>query len=353
MSTQIEADQQSLVGPATGRRAKYNQTGSEQSASDGASIAVATAEDEIDVAATFVPAIGACHVHADETVITGATKWDNGIDWASLIWIVFLHAGALAAPFYFSWQGLALAGFLWWLTGGIGICLAYHRYLTHGSFTTYRPVRLLLAFIGGLAGEGSAITWVANHRKHHAHSDKEGDPHSPRDGAWWSHMLWFLPNYGRKTNAYLAKRYAPDLVKDPIMKFLHTTFLLWHFVLGGALFAIGYYTGGIDMAWSLVVYGIFVRMVWVLHITWFVNSATHMWGYRNYETSDDSRNLWWVGLLAFGEGWHNNHHAFQRMARHGHKWWEVDVTYWAILCMEKCGLAWNVVKKIPKHTKPA
>ena len=137
------------------------------------------------------------------------------------------------------------------------------------------------------------------------------------------------------------------------MRFLHKTFIVWHFVLGLALWLVGYYCWDTYTAWSLVVWGMFVRMVCVLHVTWFVNSATHIWGYRNYETTDDSRNLWWVGLLAFGEGWHNNHHAYQRMARQGHQWWEVDVTYWTIWVMEKVGLAWNVVHKVPQHTRPA
>ena len=242
---------------------------------------------------------------------------------------------------------------LGWLTGSIGVCMGYHRQLTHGSFRTYRPIRWLLALIGGLSGEGSALTWVANHRKHHVYSDQEGDPHSPRDGRWWSHMLWFMPDFGRKHYDTLIARFAPDLDKDPVMRFLHKFFLPSHVILGAALFAIGYFGWDTYTAWSFVVWGMFVRLVYVLHVTWFVNSATHLWGYRNYETTDDSRNLWWVGLLAFGEGWHNNHHAFQRMARHGHKWWEIDMTYWAILRLEKVGLAWNVVKEVPKHTKPA
>jgi len=224
--------------------------------------------------------------------------------------------------------------------------------LTHGSFQTYRPVKWFFAFLGGLAGEGSAVIWVANHRKHHAHSDKEEDPHSPRDGAWWSHMLWFMPNFGRKWHDNMGLHYAPDLVKDPAIRFLDKTFLLWFFVLGAIMWTVGYVFWDAHTAWSFVVWGMFVRMVWVYHITWAVNSATHMWGYRNYETSDDSKNLWWVGLLAWGEGWHNNHHAFQRMARHGHKWWEIDLTYYAICVLEKVGLAWNVVKKIPVLQKP-
>jgi len=278
--------------------------------------------------------------------------WEGGVDWGTVVWFAIVHAGALAAPFCFTWKALGLFAGLYWLTGGIGICLGYHRLLTHGSFQTYRPVRWLIAFLGGLAGEGSAVIWVANHRKHHVHSDKKDDPHSPRDGAWWSHMLWFMPNYGRKWHGDMGRHYAPDLVKDPMIRFLDKTFLLWFFVLGGILWTIGYVGWDAYTAWSFVVWGMFVRMVWVYHITWAVNSATHMWGYRNYETSDESKNLWWVGLLAWGEGWHNNHHAYQRMARHGHKWWEIDLTYYAICALEKVGLAWNVVHKVPAWQKP-
>jgi fatty-acid desaturase len=285
-------------------------------------------------------------LEADERPATDAeTRWAAGMDWPTVIWIAALHAGALAAPFFFTWKAVALTLFLGWLSGGIGICLGYHRLLTHGSFQTYRFVRRLIGLTGVLAGEGPPLTWVAVHRKHHIYSDHEGDPHSPRDGAWWSHMLWLTPKRTTEEKNELFTRYAPDLLKDPFMRMLDSTFLLWHFVLGGILFAIGYFGWDLYTAWSFVVYGTFVRMVYVLHVTWFVNSATHMWGYRNYETSDDSRNLWWVGLLAYGEGWHNNHHAYQRMARHGHRWWEIDVTYLAICLMERVGLAWNVVRK--------
>ena len=138
-------------------------------------------------------------------------------------------------------------------------------------------------------------------------------------------------------------RWAPDLQKDAGLRFLSNTFLLWHFVLGGALFGAGYWLDGTAMGWSFVVWGMFVRLVIVLHSTWFVNSASHMWGYTNYETTDDSRNNWWVALLTWGEGWHNNHHAYPRMAVHGHKWWEIDVTFRTIRLMQGLGLAWDVV----------
>lgn len=279
-------------------------------------------------------------------------RWKQGIDWPVAIWVGVLHLGALAAPFFFTWKSVLLTVVLAWLTGGIGICLGYHRLLTHSSFSTFRPVRWVIALLGGLAGQGSPMMWVANHRKHHAFSDQEGDPHSPRHGAWWSHMLWLLPDLGKKYHESLYARYAPDLLKDPFMRLLDKTFLLWYFALGGGLFAIGYFGWDFYTGCSFVVYGMFVRLVYVLHTTWFVNSATHIWGYRNYETTDDSRNLWWVGLLSFGEGWHNNHHAFQRGARHGHRWWEIDLTYWTICAMEKVGLAWNVVREIPGRRAP-
>ena len=266
-----------------------------------------------------------------------------GMDWPVLIWIVGVHLTALAAPFFFSWSGLAICLALYWVTGSFGVCMGYHRLLTHGSFTTYRPVRLFFAWLGGVSGEGSALLWVANHRKHHAFSDQDGDPHTPRDGGMWAHMLWMFP---KRTTAELAahiSRWAPDLDRDRGLHFLQNTFLLWHVLIGSALLAGGWWLGGPRLGISWVVWGLALRMVIVFHVTWLVNSATHMWGYRNYETTDDSRNLWWVGLLAFGEGWHNNHHAYQRMAKHGHRWWEVDVTYWGILALEKLGLAWSVV----------
>jgi fatty-acid desaturase len=266
-----------------------------------------------------------------------------GIDWPVLIWIAGVHLTALAAPFCFSWSGLAICLGLYWLTGSLGVCMGYHRLLTHGSFSTSRPVRLFFAWLGGVSGEGSALLWVANHRKHHAFSDQEGDPHTPRDGGFWAHMLWMFPKRTPGELAAHITRWAPDLDRDRGLHFLQNTFLLWHVLIGSALLAGGWWLGGPRLGVSWLVWGLALRMVIVFHVTWLVNSATHMWGYRNYETTDDSRNLWWVGLLAFGEGWHNNHHAYQRMAKHGHRWWEVDVTYWGILALEKLGLAWNVV----------
>ena len=137
------------------------------------------------------------------------------------------------------------------------------------------------------------------------------------------------------------------------MRLLEKTFLLWYFLLGGLLLAVGWIGWDLRTGLSFLFWGMFVRMVYVLHVTWLINSATHIWGYRNYETSDDSRNIWWVALLSYGEGWHNNHHAFQRVARYGHRWWEFDITYVTICVMEKLGLAWNVVRDIPSGVRAA
>ena len=277
----------------------------------------------------------------------GHDPWAAGIDWPVAIWFGALHVGALAAPFFFSWQGLALFVVMQFVTGSIGVCMGYHRLLTHGSFTTSKPMRYFFAFMGEMSGEGTALQWVATHRKHHVYSDQDEDPHSPRHGGVWSHIKWMLPQYGRKYHDELYQRFTPDLLKDPGMRLLHKLFLPLHFVMGAIFAAVGYAMGGFYMAASLVTWGMFLRLVYVLHITWFVNSATHMWGYTNYKTTDDSKNLWWVGVLAFGEGWHNNHHAYQRMARHGHRWWEFDITYIQILVLEKLGRIWNVVHDVP------
>ncbi|MDG2222236.1 MAG: fatty acid desaturase [Rubripirellula sp.] len=272
--------------------------------------------------------------------VTG--HFSSGVAWGPLIWIAVVHVGALAAPFTFSWQGLLVMFVLYWMTGGIGICLGYHRLLSHQSFQTSAPLRWLIAWIGGLAGEGSAIHWAANHRIHHARSDQSGDPHSPREGFLWSHMLWCMQHDTPEELDAMHQRWAPDLVKDPVLRFLDRTFLLWQVVFAIGIFGVGYLWGGMPLAASLLVWGVFVRMVIVLHATWCINSVTHIWGYKTYDNGDDSKNLWWVAAVTFGEGWHNNHHAYQRAANYGHRWWEIDTTYLTIRLMKMFGLAWNV-----------
>ena len=265
-----------------------------------------------------------------------------GIAWPALIWIGILHLGALMAfvPGFFTWQALLVCVIGHWLTGGVGITMTYHRLLTHRSYAT-RPKALeyLLTIIGCCASEGGAIGWVADHRRHHAFSDEEGDVHSPNRGFGWAHMFWWMtPDITSvHTNDYYA-RWAPDLQKDPIHRFLDKYFIVFPIASAVALYAIG------GMPW--LVWGFFVRSVSVLHSTWLVNSATHIWGYRTYETRDTSTNLWWVAILTYGEGWHNNHHAFQTSARHGLRWWEFDMTYLLLRAMSMVGLVYNL--KLPK-----
>jgi len=275
---------------------------------------------------------------------TEERKRTSNLSYWALGWLSFAHLVVFAFAYStFTWTGLAVMLVLHWVTGSLGICLGYHRLLTHTGMKTYGWVRYTFATIGMLAGEGSPLDWIADHRKHHACSDQEGDPHTPNDGGLWSHMSWLAyhtHNGDRKT--YL-QRWAPDLYKERGMRWMDILFLPAHIAVGAILFAVGYWTSGLPMACSLLVWGMFVRLVLVLHATWLVNSASHMFGYRNYETTDDSRNNVLVAVVAYGEGWHNNHHAYPRMAKHGHKWWEFDMTWQAIRLMRATGLMWDVV----------
>ncbi|MCR9208065.1 MAG: acyl-CoA desaturase [bacterium] len=267
----------------------------------------------------------------------------SNISWWAVGWLAMAHIVCLAAPFTFTWTALITAVVLHWVAGSLGICLGYHRLLTHTGMKTYNWVRYTFAAIGCFAGEGSPLDWVADHRKHHAHSDLEGDPHSPHDGGIWSHIFWLaFHTHNGDRDAYLT-RWVPDLYKDPAMRAFDLLFLPIHIVASFALLGIGYAFGGWELGVSMLVWGMFVRLVAVLHATWMVNSASHMWGYQNYETTDDSRNNWLVAIVAYGEGWHNNHHAYPRMAKHGHKWWEFDITWQAIKLLRAVGLVWDVV----------
>ncbi|MDA8745365.1 acyl-CoA desaturase [Rubripirellula amarantea] len=268
----------------------------------------------------------------------------NNLSYWAIGWLAAAHIVVLTMAYpYFSWTGLAVMVGLHWVTGSLGICLGFHRLLTHTGMQTYPWVRNVFATIGTLAGEGSPLDWVADHRKHHALSDQEGDPHSPHDGGFWSHAFWLAFHTHNGDRVGYLKRWAPDLYKERYMRALDYLFLPLHALTGLILFGIGYAIDGAAFGTSLLVWGLFVRLVLVLHATWLVNSASHMFGYRNYETTDDSRNNWFVAIVAYGEGWHNNHHAYPRMAKHGHKWWEFDITWQAIKLLKATGLAWDVV----------
>jgi len=273
-------------------------------------------------------------------------RFPNGINWWNVGWMATMHAGAVAALWHFTWQGLVLFFVLHWVSACLGVTLGYHRLLTHGSLIVPPLLKYFFTLCGMLSAEGSPLFWVATHRKHHVHSDKETDPHSPRHGFWWSHFLWFQPKETAQQLESLYKRWAPDLYKDPVQRFFDRTFILFPVALGAVLYSIGEWT--MQAGWSFLLWGLCARIVACYHSTWFVNSATHLCGYRNYETTDNSRNLWWVALISYGEGWHNNHHAHQRLARHGHRWWEIDVTYMVIRFLKALGLAKNVQSSVPE-----
>jgi sn-1 stearoyl-lipid 9-desaturase len=272
------------------------------------------------------------------------------IDWVVVVGIGAMHLGCLLAPFTFTWSGLGLMLALWFICGTIGITLCYHRLLTHRSFQTPKIVEYLLTVIGTLNWQGGPVRWVGTHRLHHRDSDQAGDPHSPEHGFTWSHVLWTLHKDGPGFRPYEA---AKDLLRDPVTRGLDRFFYLPQFALCGLLYGVGHLIGGPWLGLSWLIWGTCVRTVVGYHATWFVNSASHTWGYRNFHTPDGSRNNWWVALLTCGEGWHNNHHAQQRSAAHGMRWFELDVTYVIIRLMEAVGLARKVVRPVPPARRRA
>lgn len=269
-------------------------------------------------------------------------KWFSRVT----VGLIVIHALGFFAWSYWSWEGFVLFLSLYAITA-MGVTVGYHRYLTHGGFQTYRPVRWLLSVVGLLSAEGPPIEWVATHRKHHLCSDQEGDPHTPNDGFWHSHVLWLLPRMPTQEAQDLYHKHARDLVRDGFLRFLNRSYPFWHAGLAIVLAIAGYLYGGWYYCTSFVFYGCFLRMVCVLHATWSVNSVSHLWGYRNYPTDDRSRNNWIVALLTFGEGWHNNHHKYPTLARHGHRWWEIDVSYWMIRFLKLIRLVWDVKDRVP------
>jgi stearoyl-CoA desaturase (delta-9 desaturase) len=261
---------------------------------------------------------------------------DNEINWVTASFMGAFHLGAVAALFFFTWKALLVALFLWWVSGSLGIGMGYHRLLTHRGYKTPKWVEYFLTVCATLALEGGPIFWVATHRIHHQFSDQEGDPHSPLDGKWWSHMGWILTGKSMHHDTTTLARYVPDLAKDPF----HVWITKYHYVpivtLGAILFALG--------GLPFLMWGIFLRTVVLLHFTWMVNSVTHMWGSRRFVTRDQSTNNLWVALVTFGEGWHNNHHAHPVSARHGLKWYEIDLNWYGIWALKQLKLARHVYR---------
>jgi stearoyl-CoA desaturase (Delta-9 desaturase) len=252
---------------------------------------------------------------------------------------------------FLRWSDVVVFAIMY-LATGLGITVGFHRYFTHRSFKTSRPVRAILAVLGSAAIEGPVISWVADHRKHHTFADQEGDPHSPHvdHGVGWrgafkgllhAHVGWLFIH----TQRGLRRRYARDLVDDPIVNFVDRKFFVW--AIGGLLvaFAMGWAIGGsLYAGLTGLLWGGAVRMLVVHHVTFSINSLCHFFGRRRFETDDESRNLLWLAPFSFGESWHNNHHAFPTSAEHGMRKWEIDPSALLIRGLEKVGLVWDVVR---------
>ncbi|TWT36378.1 Fatty acid desaturase [Posidoniimonas corsicana] len=289
---------------------------------------------------------------------------DGKIFWYYAVAFVLIHVAACLAfvPYFFSWSGVVLAVLGYYWIGAIGINLCYHRLLTHRGFVCPKWLEHFFAILGVCNLQDAPARWVAIHRMHHQFSDMDRDPHSPLVDFLWGHVGWLVYQNKYFATADFYDRYARDLLKDRFYMRLEKNFMwFWVYVIHAALFygagfAVGWATsgttaGGVQLAMSWLVWAVFVRTVAVWHVTWAVNSVTHLWGYRNYDTKDASRNSWWVALLTSGEGWHNNHHAKPRCVAHGHRWWELDATYWVVLVLERLGLATEVVH--PKRYEPS
>jgi stearoyl-CoA desaturase (delta-9 desaturase) len=286
-------------------------------------------------------------------------------DWPNIILIGAYHLLAIVAffPAYFTWTGVIVAIIAARLTGLLGINICYHRLLTHRGFTCPKWFEHVLAVIAVCCVQDTPARWVAVHRRHHQHADDQPDPHTPLVSFFWGHIGWVLFKNPELSRLGIYERYAKDILRDRFYVRLERNAMQLQIVGAQWLlfFVVGFLAGlaveptvaeAAMFGASIALWGVAVRTVFVWHQTWAVNSITHLWGYRNYETDEDSRNNLFVGYLAHGEGWHNNHHAHPRSARHGHRWWELDTTYWTIKLFEKLGLASDIAVHRPQPATP-
>ncbi len=283
-----------------------------------------------------------------------------------LVMFVTMHVLAMLVflPFFFSWTGVVvfLLGVV--VFGQLAVPIAFHRLLAHKSFKTPKWFERFLVSLAMCSAQETPAQWVAWHRKHHVHSDQREDPHSPRVSFFWSHMDWMLHDNESAIGTFaMYEKYSKDILQDPyymwieklpiasgFLFFLHA--ISYAVVAGVAAVAyLGVTPAALQFAGSIFVWGLVARTVWVWHITWAVNSLSHVYGYRNYDTNDDSRNNWFVTLLTAGEGWHNNHHADPSSASNRHRWWEIDLTYCVICMFGWLGLASDIIP--PRHIRQA
>ncbi|MGP0089132.1 MAG: acyl-CoA desaturase [Xanthobacteraceae bacterium] len=299
-------------------------------------------------------------IDAPQRLAAPAGTLPSRIAWIDATGLAVCHLLALFAfvPWFFSWTGVVLALVGVYVFGALGIGLGFHRLLTHRGFVCPKWLEHTFAILGLCCAQDTPARWVAIHRRHHEHADSQSDPHSPFVHFLWAHMGWLVFRNRELTRLGIFERYAKDVLRDPFYARLERRFFwVWLVLISwGAFFAGAFLAelllGGsaieaLQFGLSVLIWGVFVRTVLVWHITWSVNSVTHLWGYRNYETDESSRNNVLIGIISNGEGWHNNHHADPRSARHGHLWWELDVTWLTIRLLAALGLAHNVATPSP------
>ncbi len=273
---------------------------------------------------------------------------DNTIDWFRIIPFIVLHLACLAV----FWVGISpvavLTAVLLYFIRMFAITAFYHRYFAHKSFKTSRLTQFIFAAIGASSTQRGPIWWAAHHRQHHRYADTASDPHSPQDGFLWSHLGWFLTKRYFQTDYRLVK----DLTRYPELRWLDRFDIAMPVLLAVMLFSLGewlspeWQTSG----WQMVIWGYFISTVVLLHATLLINSLAHKWGKRRYNTDDDSRNNFYLALLTLGEGWHNNHHYHASSARQGFYWWEIDISFYILILMKKCGLIWDM-RTIPAEKR--
>ncbi len=258
----------------------------------------------------------------------------SGVNWKNVAIVTSFHLLAIPALFTFSWTNLAALLIGNWIVGSLGVGLGWHRLLTHRSFKAPKWLEYTLSTLATMSMQDSPNKWIATHRMHHKYVDTDKDPHSARSGFWWPQIGWVVFGKAQDHDEATLKRYIPDLLKDPVHVLISRFYLVPLVVSGFILFAIG--------GWSMVIWGVFARVVFGWHTTWFVNSLSHLYGKRPHDTGDLSTNNWFVALLTFGEGWHNNHHMSPTSARHGLRWYQFDMNWIAIRVFEKLGWATNI-----------
>ena len=303
---------------------------------------------------------------APPKLATPTTSQPLRVAWIDAIGLAAVHILASLAfvPWFFSWTGVVVAFAGLYVFGTLGISLCFHRLLTHRAFACPKWFEHTLAILGLCCLQDTPARWVAIHRRHHHHADDRPDPHSPLVHFLWAHIGWMIVRNRDTTRLRVVSRYAKDILQDPFYARLEQNFFWVWFVLLSwcGFFAAGFLAGllcgehamdALQFGLSLLVWGVFVRTVLVWHVTWSINSVTHLWGYRNYDTDDSSRNNLIIGIISNGEGWHNNHHAYPRSARHGHLWWELDLTWLAIRLLAALGLAHAIVTPTPRGVSAA